>query len=139
MRSDQPESAIAVVAAIVASNLGVVIVQRIDRRPLWAFPGGKIRAGESPAAAAAREVAEETGLIVRPEGNEIGRRIHPATGANLTYVACRPIAGTEICNGAPNEHSEVRWATRAEAYQLIGRTRLFDPVRDYLDAVLADR
>ncbi len=43
----------------------------IGRRPtgsvlagLWEFPGGKIHSGETPAAAAARECLEETGLAV---------------------------------------------------------------------------
>jgi mutator protein MutT len=31
----------------------------------WEFPGGKVRPGESPAAAAERECLEETGLCVR--------------------------------------------------------------------------
>ena len=32
----------------------------------WEFPGGKMRTGESPAQAAARECLEETGLRIRP-------------------------------------------------------------------------
>jgi A/G-specific adenine glycosylase len=48
----------------------------ITRRPLdgllgglWEFPGGKIRDGESPAAACVREIAEETGLSVEIESH----------------------------------------------------------------------
>lgn len=34
--------------------------------PYWFTPGGGLRPGESPAAGAVRELAEETGLLVRP-------------------------------------------------------------------------
>ena len=34
----------------------------------WTLPGGGLEFGESPDAAVVREVSEETGLIVRPDG-----------------------------------------------------------------------
>lgn len=44
----------------------LLLVRRANEpsRGLWSLPGGRIEPGESAAAAAAREVAEETGLTV---------------------------------------------------------------------------
>ena len=44
-----------------------------DRPPFWCTPGGALDAGESYAAAARRELREETGLDLDP-GPEIARR-----------------------------------------------------------------
>src|SRR4051794_4114903 len=65
--------------AVGASSLGALVGLRRDRTPPWVFPGGKVEPAESPADAAVREVAEETGLRVQA-GHEIDRRRHPATG-----------------------------------------------------------
>jgi 8-oxo-dGTP diphosphatase len=56
------------VAAALIERDGLVLMSR--RRPdqslpgTWEFPGGKIEAGESPAAALAREIDEELGCAV---------------------------------------------------------------------------
>ena len=39
-----------------------------DRAGMWTLPGGGIEFGEHPEAAMVREVEEETGLIVTPQG-----------------------------------------------------------------------
>jgi 8-oxo-dGTP diphosphatase len=41
-----------------------VLLVKPDYKDCWSFPGGAMDAGENPAAAAAREVREETGLTV---------------------------------------------------------------------------
>ncbi|GAA3169346.1 MULTISPECIES: NUDIX domain-containing protein [Streptomyces] len=43
----------------------VLLVKPVYRRQ-WLLPGGGVESGESPAEAAAREVAEELGLVRRP-------------------------------------------------------------------------
>lgn len=57
---------VAVAAIVFDEHRRVLLVQR-GRPPaqgLWSVPGGKVERGESLAAAVAREVLEETGLIV---------------------------------------------------------------------------
>lgn len=73
--ADSPQGiAIAVVERRAVSSRGgervtqYLIRQRPAGAPLagfWEFPGGKVRLGETPAAAAVRECREETGLATR--------------------------------------------------------------------------
>jgi hypothetical protein len=74
--SEQPTTPEAqpVVAAIVTSELGVLVGRRNDGKPPWTFIAGEIEPGESPADAAIREVKEATarssddGSTRRPAG-----------------------------------------------------------------------
>lgn len=54
--------------AIVVRDGRVLLVRRANPPDagLWGFPGGRIEWGESAGAAAARELAEETGVHARP-------------------------------------------------------------------------
>ena len=57
--------------AVVAHDEGVVMTKRAPRLRAhpgqWALPGGRLDAGEEPAAAARRELAEELGLTASSE------------------------------------------------------------------------
>jgi 8-oxo-dGTP pyrophosphatase MutT (NUDIX family) len=120
-----------VVAAIVTSEHGVLIGRRNDGSPPWTFIAGEIEPGESPADAGIREVKEEAGLLVAA-GPEIGRRVHPATGRTMIYMAARPTHGTDIFVGDRDELAEVRWVTLAEADKLMQPYGMFGPVREHI-------
>jgi len=64
--SPRPQAA---VGALVVQNGQVLLVKRgrAPARGQWALPGGRVRWGETLAAAAEREVLEETGIAVRAE------------------------------------------------------------------------
>lgn len=128
--SDKPEPE-AIVSSIVTSGRKVLISRRRNEPDLpWAFIGGKIAPGESPADAAVREVKEETGLRIAA-GHQIGRRIHPVTGRLVIYIAATPEGGTDVFVGDTEELAEVRWVTPAEADKLTGNT-IYEPVRAHL-------
>ena len=125
-----------VVAAIVTSAKGVLITRRRDGEPPWGFVTGEVEPGEQPEDAAIREVKEETGLEVRITGEVIGERDHPQTGRHMTYLAVRPVRGrTNVFVGDRSELAEVRWASLAEAEDLL--PGMFEPVREHLARVLA--
>jgi 8-oxo-dGTP pyrophosphatase MutT (NUDIX family) len=123
-----------VAAAIVTSDRGVLVGRRNDRTPPWTFIAGEIEPGESPADAAAREVKEETGLLVHI-GREIGRRIHPATGRLMIYLTAEPENDTGIFVGDRAELAEVRWVDLDQAEALL--PGMYEPVRTHLVRALA--
>ena len=56
-----------VVCAVIRRGDGVLLAQRPDGKRLaglWEFPGGKVEAGEEPAAALHREIMEELGCAI---------------------------------------------------------------------------
>jgi ADP-ribose pyrophosphatase YjhB (NUDIX family) len=55
------------VGAAIFDECGRLLLQKRTDSGLWALPVGFSEVGETPAAGIAREVREETGLIVRPE------------------------------------------------------------------------
>jgi 8-oxo-dGTP diphosphatase len=132
-----PGPAQPVVAAIVTSDLGVLVGQRRDGKPPWTFIAGEQDAvkDENPADTAVREVKEETGLRIQA-GEVIGERVHPKTGRSMIYIAARPTHGTDIFVGDEDELANVRWVSLAEADELL--PGMFGPVRDYLARMLGE-
>jgi ADP-ribose pyrophosphatase YjhB (NUDIX family) len=67
-----PARPIVAVGAVVLAGDGegrAVVLARRGREPhagVWSLPGGAVEAGETLVEAVAREVREETGLVVRP-------------------------------------------------------------------------
>ncbi|TDV67545.1 NUDIX hydrolase [Pseudomonas sp. LP_7_YM] len=92
-------------------NNQILYVRKAKAR--WTLPGGKVEANESPAQAAARELREETGLILqelayvtRFEGASV---LHHVFEVSVTFMA----------TPAPNnEIADCRWFTAKELNDL---------------------
>ena len=124
-------------AAIITDGDRVLMVRRrVKEGELsWQFPAGAIEAGETPEEAAVRETLEETGLKVEAI-TVIGQRIHPKTGRDMSYTACRVIDGEARVADA-DELDAIEWITLAEIPEKVPYG-LYGPVQDYLDGALAE-
>jgi 8-oxo-dGTP diphosphatase len=119
VRREYPEAPIVGVGAVVIDGTKVLLVRR-GQEPLkgeWSLPGGALELGETLQQGVVREVLEETGLIVAPDGIiEILDRIsQDEASARVRYhyvlidFVCR-VTGGALCPATDAE--EVQWVER---------------------------
>ncbi|MCX5398491.1 NUDIX domain-containing protein [Streptomyces sp. NBC_00102] len=104
---------------LVRDDTGALLLVRPPRETEWRLPGGVAYAGETIAGAAARDLAEETGLVldvvffaalgVAPHGRAEGGR----AGFNLVgdggTVDAKEAARVAVPEGAEDRVAELRW------------------------------
>lgn len=118
-----------VVLAVVTGPHGVLLVERSDRTPPLAFPGGKVGPGETLLDAARREVLEETAIPVRC-GAVLAERVHPDTAVRVAYLACTTTSDTEP-SPAPREALTAAWWAIDDAVRELSGA-LHPAVREHL-------
>lgn len=104
----------------------------------WSYPKGKLNRGEHAAAAAVREVEEETGLTVRLTRPLAGQRYRVAGGRMKTvhYWTGRATGSDDVSRYEPNpEIDEVAWVPVDKAEELL----TYDIDRKTLGEALAVR
>ena len=124
MRRDYPDRPIVGVGAVVVQN-GQALVVRRATEPLkgeWSIPGGMLELGEKLRDGIAREVLEETGLIVEVgEVLDVFDSIFPDVAGKTQYhyvlidFVCYPTAGLLQ---ASSDVSDAKWVSAEEASQL---------------------
>ncbi len=100
-----------VACALVDTDNRVLLAKRPEGKPmagLWEFPGGKVRASETPEHALIRELREELGIDVSEAC------LAPFTFASHAYRDFHLLMPLYVCrqwNGviAPREHSDLAW------------------------------
>lgn len=120
---------------------GHVLLAQRGKQPdagLWGFPGGHVELGETALHAAARELAEETGVIARPLGylTNIDVLHHNPDGSLrihylLAAVQCAYISGTPL---AADDVTDAAWIPIKDARA--NRLAMSDQVAGIMDMAL---
>lgn len=103
------------VGVVFAPDGRVLLGSRPAGKPFsgyWEFPGGKIEAGESVAAALARELDEETGILIgTPLPWVTIEHVYPHAHVRLHFMRVRDWSGTP----EGREGQQLRWFSVADA------------------------
>lgn len=123
------------VGAVVHDAQGrLLLVQRANDpgRGQWSLPGGRVEAGESDASAVARELHEETGLLVRA-GSLAGSVSRPAPhGVFMIFDYVAEVVGGELSAG--DDASAAAWVDLVTFTDLDRRGLLVDLLAETLTA-----
>lgn len=145
-RWKRPES----VLVVVHSDAGdVLLLQRRDDPTFWQSVTGSLEEGETPAAAARRELAEETGLDlpvhdlklrttfeIRPPWRA---RYAPGVTRNLEHAFTARVDEVEPVTLNPEEHLDFLWLPAAEALERVSSATNREPIRRLLAAAKGAR
>lgn len=121
----RPES---VLVVIHTPDWKVLLLRRLRPSGFWQSVTGSLEAGETPLAAAVRELGEETGLEVRPEAlldwqrrnrflirDEWRARYAPGVTHNVEHVFSLAVPREQPVRLACDEHDAQCWLPHAEA------------------------
>lgn len=110
--------------AVVLDEDGRLLLVRRGREPgkgLWSVPGGRVEPGEDDATATAREVLEETGLVVEVS-DLVGMVERDAPDGSVFVIGdyrCRPVPGQDLGTvTAGDDAAEVGWFAAREVRAL---------------------
>ena len=145
-RWKRPES----VLVVVHSDAGdVLLLQRRDDPTFWQSVTGSLEEGETPAAAARRELAEETGLELPVHDLELRTtfeirppwraRYAPGVTRNLEHAFTARVAGAKPVTLSPEEHLDFLWLPAVEALERVSSPTNREPIRRLLAAAKGAR
>jgi 8-oxo-dGTP pyrophosphatase MutT (NUDIX family)/phosphohistidine phosphatase SixA len=128
-----PSSDVLAAGAVVFRPGKEVLLIHRPRYDDWSFPKGKLDPGEHLAAAAVREVAEETGLRVRLGPPLSGQRYLMDSGVRkaVSYWAGWAVGDPDVSEYAPNsEVDAVEWVPYAKALARLTHPHDRDTLRE---------
>jgi 8-oxo-dGTP diphosphatase len=109
---------ITIVADLIGKNqeLAILVIKRKNepQKDCWAFPGGYLECNETWQEGSARELFEETGIVISP--NDLGvQDIATASNGNLIIFSFCWVDNLDISKFVPNEEvSELKLITKLE-------------------------
>jgi len=124
---EKPAVRVECAGAVVRDAAGRLLLVRRGREPAigrWSLPGGRIEPGETAADAAAREVLEETGLVV-----EVAELLQTVDlwGDYRVHDFAASVRGGSLRAG--DDASDARWCTPEEVAAMDLSDGLLDELR----------